>query len=125
MPSLSIAGKLAAAIKEAEEYRRTHYGAVMGDDFPELANEVLNHPAVGEKIFYDFLRESIGFIPLMAEIADKNIMPSNLDFLKKTPNLYMPFLSWLYYGVQIGRELQKQEDAFLRSAQSTSEDDNA
>jgi hypothetical protein len=109
---MTIVEMLEREIKRSEEFSRQNFGLEGGSDFPEIAREVLSSEKMSTKLFMNFMMMTLG----AKNVADKLAM--KVDDMKSIarcePLIYKNALEFFYWGIQVGRELEKQNSHTLQ-----------
>jgi hypothetical protein len=100
-------------IRTSGEFSKRNFGLQMGDDWPDMVKE-LTHSNIVVAVLSMGMMKSILGIPQFAmhsEATDpdtmQRVMLDNLD-------MFMTPLQMFYWGIQVGRKLQKEESETLQ-----------
>ena len=101
-------------IKESNNYSKSNFGASVGEDFPEIVKEVVQEEEVNMHLMMGVLFAAMGGKELGESVkdakGDKDVMTKAI--LKNLPTFQEP-LSFLYWGIKVGRKLERQEAEVL------------
>ena len=105
-----ISQMLDEEMKVSEEFSRRNFGLHVGDEFPEMVREVAKSEKLGASLMIGMLMGSI----CGKEIAESMKSQGNgkLDWSRiilDNVSTFEPSLSLLYWGIQIGRKLERNQ----------------
>ena len=110
-------------IKESNEYDKRSFGEITGEDFAETCKGALASRELRSHLMLSLLLGAISG----REIADELKQSSDADpseALKKAimnnARVFEPQLSLLYWGIRIGRELEREESDTLKKIEADS-----
>ena len=103
-------------METSEQFTKENFGLQLGDEYPEMVREVVKRDKLGMKLILgllmgSFLGKGIGESLEKAKEGEKmNLAPV---IIKNLPAFDTP-LSMLYWGIQIGRQLERQQAEALK-----------
>jgi hypothetical protein len=101
-------------MKRSAEFSSQNFGLQCGSDFPEVARDLLANEHVAIVIFTNTVRLMLS-TKTVAESMKKASMgtPSPTEMVKGEPLFYQASVEFFYWGLQVGRELEKQQTEAL------------
>lgn len=105
-------------METSKEFTATNFGLAIGDDFPEMVKEVIKSEKVTATLLCDLL-----IVGLTSPTIGKSLQPSPLNpesypplegVILKHLETFKPSLQFLYWGIQIGRQLERQQAETLK-----------
>jgi hypothetical protein len=119
MTGTAIRTMLRAEMKTSEEFSRRNFGLAIGDDFREMVEEVIKDTGVDARLLCGTLMASLGgkrFAESLKDETQKNLNDDSSLQRAILANLetFKPPMEFLYWGIQIGRKLAKEENEALK-----------
>lgn len=114
MNGMKISAMLEEEIKRSETYAEDNFGAPMGSDWAEITREILANEPACVSIFARFMAAMLS----KTEIAEKMKIVkegSIPELLVKMPKIYINAAEFFYWGIQIGRRLEREQAAMLKN----------
>lgn len=113
----SLIERLKEEMDKSERFTRENYGLMVGDGFPEMCREVTKWPPFAVRIFKAFAIQTVSGINLLDRTK-----AGDMTGLAQSPELNELPMSMLYWGVQIGRQMQREEAEALRKMEGANAD---
>jgi len=113
---------LETQMETSKEFTSLNFGLAIGDDFPEMVKEVIKSDKVAASLLCNLL-----LVGLTAPSIGKSLQPSLSnpdghphlpDVILKHFDTFKPQLEFLYWGIQIGRQLERQQTETLKGLES-------
>lgn len=107
---MTLAQRLVAQIQKSNEYSKKNFGAAVGEDFPPMCRELIQSKQVALTIIVDYLELMLSQGDVKDSMKDHNEMLKNgpFKFIEDQPVIYKHVMEFFYYGLQIGRELERE-----------------
>lgn len=108
-----IKDMLKEEIHKSSEFQRNNFGLQMGDGYPDMVRE-LTHSSSVQALLIIGLQYAVSGAPrflLTEHSGDPDVLQQQL--LDNLPAFSGP-LQMFYWGMQIGRRLQQEEDAVMK-----------
>ena len=111
---MSIVEELKKEMTRSDDYARRNFGAKYGEGFPDFAREITRDKDVAGLLFGRWMIDMLqSQTTLKALRSDR---PADIcELLGEHPGIYENFLSFVYWGVEIGRTLEKEEARALQA----------
>lgn len=110
MADKSIAAMLQEEMERSDRFSRENFGLQLGSDYPEMAQELLASDKLCAALITKFVLLMVRGSDDLTKVDPKS---SPREMARKVPQTYETPFAHLYWGIQIGRELQKRETAAL------------
>lgn len=117
----TIAEMLKEEVKRSTDYSKVNFGAQGGDDFPEVARSIMNEAAgtLIANFAVDMVKQSLpGSLERLMDMMKKD-MPGHL-IVTENRAMFHTYLLMTYWGIQIGRRLEREQAEVLRSMETKS-----
>lgn len=101
MAELKISEMVVREMNRSETFTKENFGLQIGSGFPELARELISSKAIQK----DLLKQYMHTVLSKVDVPKDGLG----EWVRSNPSLYQNSFSYLYWGIQIGRELQKLE----------------
>lgn len=111
---MSYATMLKEERERSKKFKEANFGLMTGDGFPEMVVELAGE--VGQEIFFRIVLASLLGKEALKEIASlpEGVAPDWTHLVRKNMNIFeLPF-SLFYWGVQVGRRMEREEAQSLR-----------
>ena len=95
----------------SKEFADNNFGLKNGAGYPELAREVLRSTEVCGNMFSNWMMSVVGATGVADKLRTKGGVKG---IVAHCPEIYDLPLSFLYWGIQIGLELQRSQEAVLQ-----------
>jgi hypothetical protein len=113
---MTTAAMLEQQMKRSEVFSKQNFGLECGSDFPEVVRDCLSSVDVCVKLLMNYIMQVVGAKDLGESI--QTLLPE-ADSIKgtvnKEPILYKIPMEFFYWGIQIGRQLEKENAEALYS----------
>lgn len=107
--------KVSVALKEemakSEAFTRENWGLALGEDFPEIAKDLLADSKLAEKLAGTWLVDRLRGSSVLDKLTDLGPVES----VRKHPEILKPYFEFLYWGIQIGRKMEREQAEALAS----------
>ena len=103
-------------IETSERFTRENFGLQLGDEYPEMVREVVKSEKLSMKLILGLMMGSFsgkGIGESMEKCKEDEKLNLAPVIIKNLPAFDMP-LSLLYWGIQIGRQLERQQAETLK-----------
>lgn len=110
---MHIKEMLETEIESSERFTQDNFGLKVGDGFPELVREIAMSNKVAMKMVIGMIMTSMTIGKDITEDFPKEKDGSWAPVILKHLSIFEQPLSLLYWGIQIGRRLQKEESESL------------
>ena len=119
MRGTAIRTMLRVEMQTSEEFSRRNFGLAIGDDFREIAEEVIKEQRVSGKLLCGVLMAAFGGEAFAKSLKKEGAQNLDADQVLNQAILanmqtFQPPLEFLYWGIQIGRKLAKEEIETLK-----------
>jgi hypothetical protein len=101
----TIAQRLKEQQARSDEFTRKSFGLPIGDGYMELVREITGNTDLARKMAI------AGVLNLFA--LRVNVLASSAEAAAASPNIYSIPLEHLYWGIEIGREMEREQAAVL------------
>lgn len=115
---VDVAKKLIVEINRSSDFTRHNFGMPVGDDFPELCRELLKDDRLAKRIAELWL---VDRVMVMGSQLEEMATLGPLGSIRKYPNLAKSFFEFLYWGIRIGRQMEREEKQVLDSIAASQE----
>lgn len=109
----SIKQMLEFEMEQSEKFTKRNFGLKVGDGFPELVREIAESDKVATRLVISLVMGAMmgkGIAESMPKDKNESWSPVIMDNLSVFENP----LSLLYWGIQIGRKMERDEEKSLR-----------
>ena len=107
-----------AEMKESEEFSKRSFGMKVGDGFPEMVRELVSSEVVAAKLYIGILAANLlGREAVKALDIDSGKPQFEKAILDNLLTFEQP-LSLFYWGVQVGRKMERESIAALRDIEN-------
>lgn len=107
---MKIAGMLAVEMAKSDKFTSENFGLKVGDTYPEMVRELIEEKKVQVLLMKHYLTQQL----MGKQILDK-VTPGDFFSLAKVPEIFDLPMSMLFWGVEIGRQLEREQAAALQS----------
>jgi hypothetical protein len=112
----NVLDMLLEEMKRSDDFKSEHYGAIGGEDYPDIADQVLNNHRGATLLMMAFMKSTSG-IPKMACYMQEHGMDGETlesgevvaKFMRDNFDTFRPWLDMLYWGIKIGRKLERED----------------
>ncbi len=109
----SYAERLQEQMKDSAEFSRRNFGLKVGDGFPELVQEIAGDSRTSGYLMAT-LAISLIMVPKLGDGIDKSAGNPFTKAILDNLGCFEGTLSMLYWGIQIGRQLEREEVEALK-----------
>jgi hypothetical protein len=92
----------------------TAMGLPLGESYPEIVSEILAEPRIPAAMLTDLLST----LQSLDTLVEKKAGELDVERLSKAPIVMATPMRWLYWGIQVGRQLAIQEETVLRGLEN-------
>lgn len=114
----SIASLLESEIQASDEFSKMNFGMKVGDGFPELVREVCGTEKVPMRLFLNLALGALLGKSVCEEVAaltkDDNGRLDLGSVIVRNLSIFETPLALLWWGIQIGRKMEREEAEALR-----------
>lgn len=111
---MSIVEELKKEMTRSDDYARRNFGAKYGEGFPDFAREIIADKDVAGLLFARWMIDMLQSESILKALRGNR--PADFcDLLREHPGIYENFLSFLYWGVEIGRTLAREQAEALEA----------
>jgi len=115
---VKIGEMLKQEVKKTSEFRSKNYSTALGDDYPEVVNEVIDGAG-------DFLIAQMAIDLMRSSMVSPERMLKQMNdglpyqiIVKDNQKFFEIQLQMLYWGIQIGRRLEREQQEVLRKMET-------
>jgi len=107
---------LESEIDKSYEFTRDNFGLKVGDEFPEIVRELCQSEKITAKLFMNVMLTGLMGSAIAKSLAEvpEGQKPNFGDIVLKHLSLFEIPLALFYWGIQIGRNLEKQSADTLK-----------
>ena len=112
MEHKTITAMLEEQMNKSDDFTDHNFGLKLGSDYPELAREILESNRVAGVCLAKWVTSKFEEL----SEAKKMLLESSTGpaaFVRQMPGIYEHPLSFFYWGLQVGRELERREQSAL------------
>jgi hypothetical protein len=126
MEAQQIKAMLDEEIVASGEFTKRNFGLQVGDGYPEIVREIIKSNRVTGHLMVMLLGAALGGRGVSEDLAKLRAQGGeNLDMSRTILDNIEVFttpLEFFYWGIQIGRKLERQESALLRGLEQDSQE---
>ena len=108
---MNIAELLAQEMETSKQFANENFGTKIGSDYGPIVLECIDNERVRVAILMSFIKNSFS----AKGVAEA--VPANADqlpnFIRRTPAIYQTPAEFFYWGIQVGRKLEREQAAAL------------
>jgi hypothetical protein len=102
-------------MKASDQFTRENFGLQVGDGYPELVREIVKSDTISARLLLGLVLSGMcgkEVVKSMKEVGDKRDLGNAI--VKNLPAFDTP-LAFLYWGIQIGRKMERESAGMLDS----------
>lgn len=102
-------------IKMSNEFSQKNFGLLMGDGFPEMVKEMFHSTTACSVLLGGLVKTVLFFNPRKMAERPTDSPESQEAFMMDNIDVFRSQLDMFYWGIQIGRRLEREEAAAMKS----------
>jgi hypothetical protein len=113
---MTIVATLEEQMKQSAEFTRHNFGLQLGSDYPEIVREVLKSEKVCAEIAKNWF---VGALQSGEILKGFRGGPAGMmSDISGEPRVYSEAMNFLYWGIQVGRALERESAEALRKMEA-------